>query len=79
MPAVQIELTTKTGTAITQAMLCTYCELYGWDCSLNHNLNYYDVLQDDPIWNKGILEELLDGEEISRRVIMPRSDIKRRL
>lgn len=63
VPAVQIELTTKTGAAITQAMLCTYCELYGWDCSQDHNLNYYDVLQDDPIWNKGILEELLDGED----------------
>lgn len=61
MPAVQIERTTKTGATITQAMLCTYCKLYGWDCSPNNNMNYYDVLQDDPVWNKSILEELLDS------------------
>lgn len=60
MPVARIEITTPTSSHLATPAVCTYCPQADTSCTV-HGLDLYDAWQDDPLWNRDILED--DGED----------------
>lgn len=51
MPVARIEISEPGKAHTAVPAVCTYCPAYGIDCTIGAAVDYYEVLQDDPVWN----------------------------
>lgn len=57
IPVARIELIGPETSDIAIPAVCTYCPRATCDCDKISSFLIYDVLQDDPVWNGGILAD----------------------